>query len=57
VKRQESLDLYFGIGRSVFGFSTQDYLLRGMDALFPALLIIILTALAGLQLHAFLSAR
>jgi hypothetical protein len=45
VKRQETLALYFGIDTSVLGFSTQDYLLRGGDALF---LVVLFVALAGL---------
>ncbi|MGH2750096.1 MAG: hypothetical protein ACRDK3_04380 [Actinomycetota bacterium] len=51
VKRQETLSRHFGIDTSVLGFSVQDYLLRGGDALFVILLFVALVGLAVIQLH------
>lgn len=38
--------LYFGIDPSVLGFSNQDYVLRSVNALFPALLVVAIAAAA-----------
>ena len=51
VKRQETLARHFGIDTSVLGFSVQDYLLRGGDALFVILLFVALVGLAVIQAH------
>ncbi|MET0608165.1 MAG: hypothetical protein ABW045_05365, partial [Gaiellaceae bacterium] len=55
VKRQEALALHFGVDTSVLGYSTQDYLLRGGDALFLALLFVSLTGLLAIAAHVFLT--
>jgi hypothetical protein len=55
VKRQEALALHFGIDTSVLGYSTQDYLLRGGDALFLALLFVSLAGLLAIAAHVFLT--
>jgi hypothetical protein len=57
VKRQQTLALHFGIDTSVLGFSTQDYLLRGGDALFLVLLFASLLGLAGILAHTALTRR
>jgi uncharacterized membrane protein len=57
VKRQQTLAMYFGIDISVLGFSTQDYLLRGGDALFLVLLFVSLLALAAILAHRALTMR
>jgi hypothetical protein len=57
VKRQETLALHFGIDTSVLGYSTQDYLLRGGDALFLALLFASLTGLIAIAAHVALTRR
>jgi uncharacterized membrane protein len=51
VKRQEALALHFGIDTSVLDYSTQDYLLRGGDALFLMLLFVSLTGLVAIAAH------
>jgi hypothetical protein len=38
--------LYFGVDPSVLGFSNQDYVLRSVNALFPALLVVAIVAAA-----------
>jgi hypothetical protein len=38
--------LYFGVDPSVLGFSNQDYVLRSVNALFPALLVVAIAAAA-----------
>src|SRR5215212_3172119 len=55
VKRQEALALHFGIDTSVLGYSTQDYLLRGGDALFLVLLFASLTGLVAIAAHVALT--
>jgi len=55
VKRQEALALHFGIDTSVLGYSTQDYLLRGGDALFLALLFVSLAGLVAIAAHVALT--
>jgi hypothetical protein len=55
VKRQEALALNFGIDTSVLDYSTQDYLLRGGDALFLALLFVSLTGLVAIAAHVALT--
>jgi hypothetical protein len=55
VKRQETLALHFGIDTSVLGYSTQDYLLRGGDALFLALLCASLMGLVAIAAHVALT--
>lgn len=57
VKRQEALALHFGIDPSVLGFSTQDYLLRGGDALFLLALFASLTGLAVIRAHTWVMQR
>jgi hypothetical protein len=39
--------LYFGVDPSVLGFSSQDYVLRSVNALFPALLVAAIAAAAA----------
>lgn len=51
VKRQETLAHHFGIDNSLLGYSTQDYLLRGADAIFLLLLFSALVGLVAIQLH------
>jgi hypothetical protein len=55
VKRQETLALHFGIDTSVLEYSTQDYLLRGGDTLFLALLFASLTGLVAIAAHVALT--
>jgi hypothetical protein len=55
VKRQQTLALHFGIDTSVLGYSTKDYLLRGGDALFLALLFASLTGLVAIAAHVALT--
>jgi hypothetical protein len=43
---------YFGIDNSVLHFTTRDYLLRSVDALFVPLGALFVAALAGLAIHA-----
>jgi hypothetical protein len=57
VKRQEALALHFGVDTSVLGYSTQDYLLRGGDALFLALLFASLVGLVAIAAHVALTRR
>jgi hypothetical protein len=57
VKRQETLSRHFGIDTSVLGFSAQDYLLRGGDALFVILLFVALLGLAAVRVHQVLDER
>jgi hypothetical protein len=54
-KRQETLALHFGIDTSVLDYSTQDYLLRGGDALFLVLLFASLTGLVAIATHVALT--
>lgn len=44
----------FGLDLSVLGFSTQDYLLRGIDSVWVPLSVIVVTTLLVLQLHSYM---
>lgn len=57
VKRQETLAHHFGIDNSLLGYSTQDYLLRGADAIFLLLLFSALIGLIAIQLHLAVTRR
>lgn len=48
---------YFGIDASALGYSTQDYVLRSLNALFVPLGVLLLLALAAVVVHAFASRR
>jgi len=46
-----------GLDDSLLGFSSQDYLLRSLDAMYGPLVVVTLVALGGLALHAFIVTR
>lgn len=52
--RTNALYLYFGVDTSVLGLTTQDYLLRGTEAVYGPLAALILALLGGLWLHGLL---
>jgi hypothetical protein len=54
-RREQAFAGYFGIDTSLLDFSSRDYVLRSVDALFVPMLGLLLLALAALCLHALLS--
>src|SRR5690348_3289131 len=56
-RRERAFAGYFGIDPSVLGFSTSDYVLRSVDALFAPLVVVVLVAFGVLALHVVLRSR
>lgn len=56
-RREEAFAGYFGIDASLLGFSTQDYLLRSVDALFAPAATLLLAAFGVLALYALVGRR
>jgi hypothetical protein len=52
-RREEAFAGYFGIDLSALGFTTNDYVLRSVDALFVPLTVVLLIAFGAVVLHAF----
>ncbi|MCA1692321.1 MAG: hypothetical protein LC733_09030 [Actinobacteria bacterium] len=55
--RAEAGARYFGLDQSLLDFSTQDYLLRSVDAMFLPIVAVLVTALAWISLDHALYAR
>lgn len=51
--RTNALYSHFGVEASTLGFSTQDYLLRSVEAVYVPLGVLLILAVVGLWLHAF----
>jgi hypothetical protein len=56
-RREQAFAGYFGIDTSLLDFSSTDYVIRSVDALFVPLLALLLAALAALSLHVLLAQR
>ena len=56
-RREQAFAGYFGIDSSALGFSTSDYVLRSVDALFVPVAIVLLVAFGAVFLHALAGDR
>ncbi len=56
-RREEAFAGYFGIETSALGFTTRDYVLRSVDALFVPVTVILLVAFGAVFLHALVGRR
>lgn len=54
-RREEAFAGYFGIDTSLLDFSSTDYVLRSIDALFIPMLALLLVALGALSVHVLLA--
>lgn len=55
--RTNALFQYFGVDAAVLGFSTQDYMLRGVEGFYHPLGMLLVVGLVGLWLHSLVSRR
>ncbi len=55
--RTQSIAGYFGLDQRLFGFSTQDYLLRSIDAMFLPIIGVVVVGLAWVSLDRMMTAR
>jgi hypothetical protein len=56
-RREEAFAGYFGIDPSALGFTTNDYVLRSVDALFVPITVLLLVAFGAVFLHALAGNR
>lgn len=56
-RRESAFAGYFGIDPSTLGFTTNDYVLRSVDALFVPITVVLLVAFAAVYLHALAGDR
>jgi hypothetical protein len=56
-RREEAFAGYFGIDPGALGFTTNDYVLRSVDALFVPITVVLLLAFAAVFLHALAGDR
>jgi hypothetical protein len=56
-RRESAFAGYFGIDPSTLGFTTNDYVLRSVDALFVPITVVLLVAFAAVFLHALAGDR
>ena len=56
-RREEAFAGYFGIDPSTLGFTTNDYVLRSVDALFVPVTVLLLVAFGAVFLHALAGDR
>jgi hypothetical protein len=56
-RREEAFAGYFGIDPSTLGFTTSDYVLRSVDALFVPVTVLLLVAFGAVFLHALVGHR
>jgi hypothetical protein len=56
-RREEAFAGYFGIDPSTLGFTTNDYVLRSVDALFVPITVVLLVAFGAVFLHALAGDR
>jgi hypothetical protein len=56
-RRESAFAGYFGIDPSALGFTTNDYVLRSVDALFVPITVVLLVAFAAVFLHALAGDR
>lgn len=56
-RREAAFAGYFGIDPSALGFTTNDYVLRSVDALFVPITVLLLVAFGAVFLHAFVGDR
>jgi uncharacterized membrane protein YjfL (UPF0719 family) len=56
-RREQAFAGYFGIDPSALGFTTNDYVLRSVDALFVPITVVLLVAFAAVFLHALAGDR